>query len=182
MSTRVERKDGTPDADLRYAVQTLRKSPAFLAIAVLTLSLGIGANVGMFTLVNAVLLQPSPFPEPDRLVRVFDDLSGAGAKNVALLVPELEDLRTAPRHLRAVQRYFSVSTALSGGDRAERIEMLGTYPSYFELLGAKAALDRVYGQADWVPGFVDGVVMSDGLWKREFGGDPPRHRAKDSRG
>lgn len=72
----------------------MRKSPAFLAIAVLTLSLGIGANVGMFTLVNGVLLQPSPFPEPDRLVRVFDDLSGAGAKNVALLVPELEDLRT----------------------------------------------------------------------------------------
>ncbi len=49
--------------------------------------------------------------------------------------------------------------------------MLATYPSYFELLGAKAALGRVYGQADWVPGFVDGVVMSDGLWKREFGGD-----------
>jgi predicted permease len=158
--------------DLRYALRTLSKSPAFVAIAVLTLALGIGANVAIFTLVNAVLLQPLPFREPDRLVRIFEDLGGAGAKNVPISVPELEDLRGRSDVFEQISAIFPVSTALSGGDRAERIEMLGTHPDYFELLGAKAALGRVYGQADWVPGFVDGVVISDGLWKREFGGDP----------
>jgi hypothetical protein len=79
--------------DIRYAVRTLSKSPAFLTITVLTLALGIGANVAIFTLVNAVLLRPLPFREPDRLVRVFDDLKGAGANNVGMSVPELEDLR-----------------------------------------------------------------------------------------
>src|SRR5271155_5615139 len=158
--------------DLRYAVRTLRKSPAFLVTAVLTLALGIGANVAIFTLVNAVLLQPLPFHQPDRLVRVFDDLSGAGARDVGISVPELEDLRERSGVFEQISAIFPVSTALSGGDRVERIEMLGTSPSYFELLGATAALGRVYGQADWVPGFVDGVVISDGLWKRQFGSDP----------
>ncbi len=158
--------------DLRYALRNLSNSPEFLTIAVLTLALGIGANVAIFTLVNAYLLQPSPFHEADRLVRIFDDLGAAGSKNVGMSVPELEDLRERSGVFEQISAISPVSTALSGGDRVERIEALGTIPSYFEMLGAKAALGRVYGQADWVPGFVDGVVISDGLWKREFGGDP----------
>src|SRR5579864_5841034 len=112
--------------DLRYAARTLLKSPAFLAIAVLTLALGIGANVAIFTLVNAVLLQPLPFREPGRLVRVFDDLNGAGAKDVGISVPELVDLQERSGVFEQLTAIFPVSTALSGGDRAERIEMLGT--------------------------------------------------------
>jgi predicted permease len=157
--------------DLRYAWRVLSKSPV-LTIAVVTQALGIGANVAIFTLVNSVVLQPLPFREPDRLVRIFDDLGGRGAKNVGISVPELEDLRDRSGVFEQVSAIFPISTALSGGDRVERIELLGTHPSYFEILGAKAALGRVYSQADWVPGFVDGVVISDGLWKREFGSDP----------
>ena len=158
--------------DVAYAIRTLRNSPAFLAIAVMTLALGIGANVAIFTLVNSVLLQPLPFREPDRLVNVFDDLNGAGTKDAGMSVPELYDLRERSGVFEELSFVFPVSTALTGGDRAERIEMLGTSPSYFEVLGAKAALGRVYGQAEWLPGFLDGVVISDGLWKRQFGGDP----------
>jgi len=157
--------------DLRYAWRVLSKSPV-LTIAVATQALGIGANVAIFTLVNSVVLQPLPFREPDRLVRIFDDLGGRGAKNVGISVPELEDLRDRSGVFEQVSAIFPISTALSGGDRVERIELLGTHPSYFEILGAQAALGRVYSQADWVPGFVDGVVISDGLWKREFGSDP----------
>jgi putative ABC transport system permease protein len=163
---------GTLIQDMKYALRTLLKSPGFVVIAVLTLALGIGANVAIFALVNAVLLQPLPFHEPDRLVRIFDDLNGAGAKDVGMSVPELEDLRKRSEVFEQVSALWPVSVALTGGDRAERIELLGTSPSYFQLLGARAAVGRVFAEADWAPGFLDGIVISDGLWKRQFGGDP----------
>src|SRR5438552_10479348 len=78
-------------ADLRYAARTLVKTPAFLLVSVLTLALGIGGNIAIFTLVQAVLLQPLPFPQPERLVRIFDDR--AGARDAGMSVPEFEDLR-----------------------------------------------------------------------------------------
>src|SRR5438093_13446774 len=78
-------------ADLRYAARTLVKTPAFLLVSVMTLVLGIGGNIAIFTLVQAVLLQPLPFPQPERLVRIFDDR--AGARDVGRSVPELEALR-----------------------------------------------------------------------------------------
>jgi len=157
--------------DVRYACRTLKKSPAFVTISVLTLALGIGANLAIFTIVNAVLLQPLPFRESDRIVRVFDDLGGAGAKNVGMSVPELYDLQRSGA-FEEISAIIPTSQALSGGDRVDRIEFLGTSPSYFEVLGAKPALGRTYTQSEWVPGCLDGVVISDGLWKRQFGSDP----------
>jgi len=158
--------------DFRYAWRTLRKSPAFLTITVLTLALGIGANLAIFAVVNAVLLQPLPFREPERIVRVFDDLGRAGAKNVGMSVPELYDLTERSGVFEQVSAIFPSSGALSGDDRVERILLIGTSPNYFELLGATPALGRTYTQSEWVPGFLDGVVISDGLWKRQFGSDP----------
>jgi predicted permease len=157
-------------ADLRYAVRTLAKTPAFLLVSVLTLALGIGGNIAIFTLVRAVLLQPLPFPEPERLVRVIDNR--AGANDVGMSVPEFEDLRQHSDIFEQISWIFPVPTALTGGERAERIELLGTSPSYFDMLRAKPALGHLYTTADWVPGFVDGAVISDALWKRQFGGDP----------
>jgi len=157
--------------DVRYVLRTLKKSPAFVTISVLTLALGIGANLAIFTVVNAVLLQPLPFREPERLVRVFDDLSRAGARNVGTSVPELEDLQRSGV-FEQVSVIFPASQALAGGDGVERIEFLGTSPNYFELLGTKPALGRTYTQSEWVPGCLHGVVISDGLWKRQFGSDP----------
>ena len=100
------------------------KSPGFTAVALLTLALGIGANIAIFTIVNAVLLRPLPFPEPERLVRIYDDLNGSGAKDVGLSVPELDDLRDRSGLFESVSGLFPSSTALRGGDRTERIEML----------------------------------------------------------
>jgi predicted permease len=159
-------------ADFRYAARNLRQNPGFTAVAILTLGLGIGANIAIFTVVNAVLLRPLPFQHPERLVRVFDDLNGAGAKDVGMSEPEFEDLRDRSGVFDNISALFPGSTALSGGDHTERIEMLATSSDYFQLLGAQSELGRVYGPRDAQPGFTESVVISDGLWKRQFGGDP----------
>ena len=106
--------------DVRYALLTLRKSPAFVTTTVLTLALGIGANLAIFAVVNAVLLQPLPFREPERIVRVFDDLRGAGAKNVGMSVPELYDLSERSGVFEQISATFPSSGALSG-DKVERM-------------------------------------------------------------
>src|SRR5689334_15807923 len=158
--------------NLRYALRTLARNPLFTAVTILTMALGIGANLAIFAVVNAVLLRPLPFPKPDQLVRVFDDAPGAGAHDIGMSVPELIDLAEKSGVFAQLSALIPVSTALAGGDKVERIELLGTSPNYFELLGAKPALGRVYTQAEWRPGFLDGVVISDALWRREFGADP----------
>src|SRR5437773_11082338 len=99
-------------ADLRYAVRTLVKTPAFLLVSVMTLALGIGGNIAIFALVQAVLLQPLPFPQPERLVRIFDNR--AGARDVGMSVPEFEDLRQHSDIFEQISVIFPVPTALTG--------------------------------------------------------------------
>ena len=153
-------------SDIRHAIQLFLKNPGFTLIAVMTLALGIGGNIAIFTLVQAVLLQPLPFPQPERLVRVFDN--SAGARDAGMSVPEFEDLRQHSDIFEQISVIFPAPTALTGGERVERVELLGTSPSYFDMLRAKPALGHVYTAADWVPGFLDGVVISDALWKRQL--------------
>lgn len=157
--------------DMQYGVRTLRKSLGFLSIAILTLALGIGANMALFTVVDAVLLRPLPFSEPDRLVRIFADFRGSGAEDVGFSEPEYEDLRDRSGVFDQVSVLFPASAALRGADHAERIELLVTSASYFRLLGTKPAIGHVYGEADAKPGFSECVVISDALWKRQFGGE-----------
>src|SRR5580765_5957761 len=158
--------------DLQYASRMLIKTPLLTGVTLLTLVLGIGANLAIFGIVNAVLLQPLALLQPDRLVRVFDDLPGAGAKDVGMSVPEMADVSARTDVFEQVTGFISLSTALAGGDHVERIELLVTLPNYFDVLGAKPAIGRAYTQAEWTPGFTGTVVISDGLWKRQFGGDP----------
>src|ERR1700737_455629 len=101
-------------ADLRYAARTLVKTPAFLLVSVMTLALGIGGNIAIFTLVQAVLLHLLPFPPPARLVQIFDD--PAGARNVGMSVPEFLNLRQQSDIFEQITLIFPVPTALTGGD------------------------------------------------------------------
>jgi predicted permease len=158
--------------DLRYAGRMLAKSPGFTTVAILTLALGIGANVAAFSVVRAVLLRPLPFPHPEQIVRVFDDLRGSNIHDVGMSVLEMWDLRDRSGVFEEISAVWPISANLTGGDRPERVEVIATNTNYFTLLGAKAQLGRIYTKQEDVPGFIDACVISDAFWRREFGAAP----------
>src|SRR6185295_15228914 len=103
--------------DLRYGLRRVLSAPGFAAIAMLTLALGIGANVAIFTVVNAVLIRPLPFANPDRLVRVAADARATGGRNIGISQPELEDLRDRAGVFEGVSALWPVSASFVGGTR-----------------------------------------------------------------
>ncbi len=158
--------------DLRYALRMLLKSPAFTIVAVLTLALGIGANVAIFSVIYAVVLRPLPFTHPEQLVRIFDDLHGPNDPDVGMSVPELWDLQDRSGIFQSVSAVAPSNSAVGGGERTVRAESLVTSPDYFALLGAKPQLGRVYTPQDAVPGFLEPVAISDAFWQHNFASDP----------
>ena len=158
--------------DLRYATRMLAKTPGFTVVAILTLALGIGANVAAFSVVRAVLLRPLPYPQAGQLVRVFDDLRASNVRDVGMSQPELEDLQNRSGVFQDISAVWPISANLTGGDRPERVEVVATSTNYFTLLGASPQLGRIYTKQETVPGFIDAAVISDGFWRREFGADP----------
>lgn len=158
--------------DVRYAYRMLLKTPGFTLVAILTLALGIGANIAAFSIVDGVLLRPLPFPQSGQLVRVFDDLRGSNTKDVGMSVPEFWDYRDRSGIFQDISVIWPIPVALTGIDRPQRIEVLATSPNYFTMLGVQPQIGRVYTQKEDVPGFIEAVVLSDGFWRREFGADP----------
>jgi predicted permease len=158
--------------DLRYALRMLLKNPGFTMVAVLTLALGIGANVAAFSVVYAVVLRPLPFPHAEQLVRVFDDLHGTNEQDIGMSAPELWDLQGRSGVFQELSAVAPSNSAIGGADRTVRAESLVTSPDYFALLGAKPQLGRVYTPQDAVPGFLEPVVISNGFWRRNYGSDP----------
>ena len=164
---------GELGSDLHHGWRLLWKNPAFTAVAVLTLALGVGANTAIFSIVNAVLLRSLPFAHPDRLVKIVALNRGVGARDIGLSVPELDDLRLRAGVFEQVAAMATGDTNLTGAERPERLEIAAVSPNYFSLLGTSAHLGRVFGPRDEVPGFAEAVVISDSLWAREFGRDDP---------
>lgn len=157
--------------DFGFALRVMRKSPGFTLVAVLLIALGIGVNTAMFSLVDAVLLRPLPFPEPDQLVKITFNNPGVGLRDVAFSPLEMDDLRRADV-FTDLSVTWPVSANLTGAAQPERMEFLGVSPGYFTLLGVKPQLGRVFGPEDEAPGFAEAVVISDTLWHRSYGGDP----------
>jgi len=157
--------------DIRYAARMLRKSPGFTAIAVLTIALGIGATTAIFSLVDATLLHPLPYPHPEELVRIEDDLPGAGATDAGISIPEFKDLQRSGIFQYVVLEIFG-SANLTGVSQPSRMQYEGVSPAYFAMLGVKPELGQTFDPQDQTPGFTLDVVISDGLWKRAFGSDP----------
>jgi predicted permease len=157
--------------DMRYALRLFAKSPGFAAVTVLTMALGIGATTAIFSVVDATLLHPLSYLHPEQLVRIEDDLPGAGSRNVGISVPEWKDLQRS-----GIFQYVSLvgggSVNLTGSSQPARIAFLSVTPNYLTLLGVKPQLGRWFDPGDQTPGFTLDVLISDGLWKRAFGGDP----------
>jgi predicted permease len=158
--------------DARYALRMLRKNPVFTLVAILTLALGVGANTAIFSIVNGVLLRSLPFPEPQRLVRIFFADPGKGMPSLLYSLPELEDLRNRAGVFEAVTGLARGSIDLTGGGKPERLEMIVANANYFSMLGVSPQIGRLFGPQDYLPGFAPSVVVSDDFWRREFGGDP----------
>jgi putative ABC transport system permease protein len=157
--------------DARYGLRLMRRSPAFTTVAVVTLALGIGASAAVFSIVNAVLLRPLPFREPERLVRVWE-ASARSSRNVVNgwnVLDWRERTRTL-EEIAAVQELPAMG--LSTGGEAEPVRATLVAPEFFKILGVPAAKGRAFGAEEGAAGNDRVVVLSDGLWKRRFGGDP----------
>ena len=157
--------------DMRYALRMLRKSPAFTAIAVLTIALGIGATTAIFSVVNATLLHALPYPQAEQLVSIEADFPGAGAWDVGMSQPEWLDLQRSGIFEYVSPAWFDENN-LTGASQPARVRLLIVAPNYFALLGVKPQLGRAFNPEDHSPGLLEEVVISDGLWKRAFGSDP----------
>jgi putative ABC transport system permease protein len=157
--------------DVRYAVRTLRKSPGFTAIGVLTMALGVGATTAIFGVVEATLLRPLPYSQPEQLVSIQDDLSGIGARDVGMSQPEWEDLQHSGIFDNVSPTWFDENNLIATSQPV-RVRILLVTPNYFALLGVKPQLGRTFNPQDDSPGLLEEIVISDGLWKRLFGGDP----------
>jgi predicted permease len=159
--------------DVRYAFRIMRKSPGFTLIIILTLALGIGANTSIFSIVNAVLLRSLPYYDPSRLVKITFNNPGIGLRDIRFSVPELEDLKSRAGVFEEVSVVVSGSTNLTGArQQPERLELLEVSPNYFSMLGAPPQIGRLFGSQDFALGFAEAAVISDGLWRRSYGGDP----------
>jgi putative ABC transport system permease protein len=157
--------------DIRFASRLLRRSAGFSAIAVLTIALGVGATTAIFSVVDATLLHPLPYAHPEQLVRLEDDLAGAGSTDVGMSTPEWQDLERTGIFAYVSPVAFGDAN-LTGSDQPQRVPSVGVAPNYFALLGVKPQLGRTFDPTDPSRGFTLEVVISDGLWKRGFASDP----------
>jgi predicted permease len=162
--------------DLRYAVRALGTSPAFTLTAVLTLALGIGANAAMFSVVRAVLLEPLPFADADRLVRAYHANPSNGLARGTVSEPDFLDWRRSSRTAEAMGGFWYVDGLsgidLTGTGNPERLSSTLVTDGFFQTLGARPLFGRTLIAADQVPGQNRVAVISHGLWTRRFGADP----------
>ncbi len=156
--------------DLRFGARTLRRNPGFAAVAVLTLGLGIGANTAIFSVVNAVLLRPLPYPQPDRLVLVWGTNTDSGTLQDVVSYPGFEDWQARSRSFERMAAFTTRGMTLAGTDQAELVEAVQGTPGFFETLGVQPALGRTFRPEESVEGNSRVAILSDSSWRRYFGG------------
>jgi putative ABC transport system permease protein len=159
--------------DLRYGVRMILKNPGYTLVAALTMALGIGANTAIFSVVNAVLLNPLPFPEPEQLIRIYGHFFATSQDNMSASVPEFADYQQRTQSFEQIAGYDDFSANLTPpGGRPERVEALLVTPDLFSVLKVTPQAGRVFLPDEARDGRDDVVLISDALWRRAFGANP----------
>jgi putative ABC transport system permease protein len=158
--------------DVRSAARGLAANPGFTAVAVLALGLGIGSLTPTFSLINAYLLRPLPFDEPDRLVHLWETAPRQGFFTSRVSWPNYRDWRERSASFEDMAAFNYTSETLTGGDQPQRISSGRVSANVFDVLGVAAAHGRGFRAGEDRPGNTGVVVLSHGYWQRDFGGDP----------
>ena len=158
--------------DIRYAIRTLRKQPIFTLVAVLTLTLGIGANTAIFSLLYHVLLRPLPFPNADRLVFIWNSYPLTGLAQASVSIPDYLDRRAQAPAIEDATLFTGRSVTLAQGGQPEQVRALAVTPSFFSTLGRHPVLGRGFTEDEAKPDADRYVILTHPLWVTRFGSDP----------
>jgi len=158
--------------DVRQTLRSLRRNPAFTLVAVLTLTLGIGANTAIFSITHSIVLRELPYPDADRLTTVVLTRVQENAMRMPFSVADYLDWREQNTVFEKVAAYGYQRFTLTGNASAEQVAGLLVTADFFSVLGAQAQLGRTFAPEDDQPGKTRGVVISHGLWQRRFQRDP----------
>jgi putative ABC transport system permease protein len=158
--------------DVRFALRTLRKSPGFTAVVVLTLALGIGANTVIFSVVNAILLRPLPYAHPGQLVFMREVKSGSDVSDLGMSYPSFAELRDDNRTFSAIAGLGGHSLVLTGHGEPSEVSTVPVTPDFFSTLWAEPLLGRAFAPNDGERGAAAVVILSENLWRSRFGADP----------
>jgi predicted permease len=158
-------------ADVRYALRALRRAPAFAAVVVVTLALGIGANTAIFSVVNAVILKPLPYPDAARLVFITSQFPGLGFDQFWVSVPEFVEFREHNHSFQDVGAYRAGAVNLGTEDQPRRVNSAVVTSELMPVLGVPMLRGRQFSRADTLPGAEDVGILSSEVWRSAFGGD-----------
>jgi putative ABC transport system permease protein len=158
--------------DVRYGLRMLRRNPGFAALAILTLALGIGANTAIFSVVNAVLLKPSPYEDPKRLITVWSQNLPKGFTTDLVSAPDFADWRAQCRVFDEMAASTDAMYTLTGQGQPIAVTAYRFSPDFFHVLGVRPLFGRAFLPHEAQPGKNHVVVLSYGFWQSRFGGDP----------
>jgi putative ABC transport system permease protein len=154
--------------DILYAFRTLAKSPAYAAVTILTLALGIGANTAIFSVVNGVMLKPLGYPHPERLLFITSTFPALGFDRFWVSVPEWAEFKERNRSFQDVGAYREGSVNLGTPERPRRVNSALVTPQLLDVLGVPPARGRLFNEADSLPGAEDVGIISDSTWRNDF--------------
>src|SRR5262245_45182705 len=158
--------------DVRFALRTLRKNPGFTIVATIALALGVGANTAIFSVVNGILLRPFPFPESDRILRIYEENPAKDFRRQTVTGPNFVDWRAQSSAFEAMAVASGTALNITGDGDPEVVTGVCVSSDFFRVLGIEPRIGRMFAKDEFQQGRAQVIILSDGLWKRRFAADP----------